>query len=117
MLQQPQRLHQADDRNMRDGLLVRLYEEGNDRDGICVRRARCPGYVRTPLVEKQIADQARTRGISTEEVIEKVMLAPAAIKRMIEPEEVAELTCYLCSDAARSVTGVSWEIDLGWTAQ
>jgi 3-hydroxybutyrate dehydrogenase len=76
----------------------------------------CPAYVRTPLVEKQIADQARTRGISAEEVVEKVMLAPAAIKRLIEPGEVADLVVYLCSESARSVTGADWALDLGWTA-
>jgi 3-hydroxybutyrate dehydrogenase len=76
----------------------------------------CPAYVRTPLVEKQIADQARTRGISEEEVIEKVMLEPTAIKRLIEPEEVAALVLFLCSEAAKSATGVEWIMDLGWTA-
>ncbi len=76
----------------------------------------CPAYVRTPLVESQIADQARTRGISAEEVIEQVMLAPAAIKRLVEPGEVADLVLYLCSESARSITGVDWPIDLGWTA-
>ncbi|MFQ3664082.1 MAG: 3-hydroxybutyrate dehydrogenase [Chloroflexaceae bacterium] len=75
-----------------------------------------PAYVRTPLVEKQIADQARTRGIPEDQVIEKVMLAPTAIKRLIEPEEVAELTLYLCSDAASAMTGSVYEIALGWTA-
>jgi 3-hydroxybutyrate dehydrogenase len=77
----------------------------------------CPAYVRTPLVERQIADQARTRGIAPEEVVEKVMLAPAAIKRLVEPAEVADLVLYLCSESARSITGVDWPIDLGWTAR
>ena len=77
----------------------------------------CPAYVRTPLVEHQIADQARTRGITPEEVVEKVMLAPAAIKRLVEPDEVADLLLYLCSESARSITGVDWPIDLGWTAR
>ena len=77
----------------------------------------CPAYVRTPLVERQIADQARTRGIAPEEVVEKVMLAPAAIKRLVEPGEVADLVLYLCSESARSITGVDWPIDLGWTAR
>ncbi len=77
----------------------------------------CPAYVRTPLVEHQIADQARTRGIPPEEVVDKVMLAPAAIKRLVEPSEVAELVLYLCSESARSITGVDWPIDLGWTAR
>src|SRR5436190_6521596 len=77
----------------------------------------CPAYVRTPLVEHQIADQARTRGIAPEEVVEKVLLAPAAIKRLVEPGEVADLVLYLCSESARSITGVDWAIDLGWTAR
>jgi 3-hydroxybutyrate dehydrogenase len=75
-----------------------------------------PAYVRTPLVEKQIADQARTRGIPESEVIEKVMLEPAAIKRLIEPAEVAELVRYLCSDAGSSMSGSVYELGLGWTA-
>jgi 3-hydroxybutyrate dehydrogenase len=77
----------------------------------------CPAYVRTPLLERQIADQARTRGIAPEEVVDKVMLASAAIKRLVEPDEVADLVLYLCSEAARSITGVDWPIDLGWTAR
>lgn len=84
--------------------------------GITVN-AVCPAYVRTPLVESQIADQARTRGLSPQEVIEQVMLEPAAIKRLITPEEVAALVVYLCSDAAGAVTGADWAIDLGWTAR
>ncbi len=77
----------------------------------------CPAYVRTPLVEKQIADQARTRGISEDRVIEEVMLAPLALKRLIEPEEVAALALFLCSDAARTATGTEWVMDGGWTAK
>jgi len=73
-----------------------------------------PAYVRTPLVEMQIADQAKTHGISEEEVVEKVLLAKAAVKRLIEPGEVAELAAYLCSDAAQSVTGSSFRLDGGW---
>ncbi|NJO07373.1 MAG: 3-hydroxybutyrate dehydrogenase [Chloroflexaceae bacterium] len=75
-----------------------------------------PAYVRTPLVEKQIADQARTRGISEDEVVEKVMLSPAAIKRLVEPDEVGQLVLYLCSEHAAPITGAAWEIDLGWMA-
>ena len=77
----------------------------------------CPAYVRTPLVEGQIADQAKNLGIPESEVIEKVMLEPAAIKRLLEPEEVAELALFLASDAARSVTGACLPMDLGWTAR
>jgi 3-hydroxybutyrate dehydrogenase len=75
-----------------------------------------PAYVRTPLVEGQIADQARTHGISEEEVVEQVMLAPAAVRRLIEPEEVAEAVAYLCSPAAASITGSSLVMDGGWSA-
>ncbi len=75
-----------------------------------------PGYVRTPLVENQIADQAAVRGISETEVLEKVMLERAALKRLLEPDEVAEMAAYLCSPAARAVTGTSMVMDGGWTA-
>ena len=89
--------------------------EGGEH-GITVN-AICPAYVRTPLVESQIADQAQTRRISVEDVVEQVMLAPAAVKRLITPEEIAALVIYLCSEAAGAVTGADWTIDLGWTAR
>ncbi|MEU7878758.1 3-hydroxybutyrate dehydrogenase [Microbispora bryophytorum] len=76
-----------------------------------------PAYVRTPLVENQIADQARTHGISEDEVVEQIMLAPAAIKRLIEPDEVAEMVAYLCGPRGSFVTGVSIPIDGGWSAR
>jgi 3-hydroxybutyrate dehydrogenase len=79
--------------------------------------AICPAYVRTPLVEKQIQDQARRHGISAEEVVGKIMLEPAAIRRLLEPEEVAAMALYLCSDAASGITGAALDIDLGWTAR
>jgi 3-hydroxybutyrate dehydrogenase len=79
--------------------------------------AICPTFVRTPLVEKQIDDQAKAHGISREEVMEKVILAEAPMKRMLEPEEVADLVVYLAGDSARNITGTSIAIDEGWTAQ
>src|SRR6478752_480441 len=75
-----------------------------------------PAYVRTPLVEKQIADQARTHGIPESEVVEKVMLAPVAVKRLVEPDEVAALTLFLCGPASGSMSGTSFSMDGGWTA-
>lgn len=77
----------------------------------------CPAYVRTPLVEGQIADQARTRGISEEDVIEKVMLTGPAIKRLVEPEEVAELLAFLCTNEASFITGAALTMDGAATAQ
>ena len=76
----------------------------------------CPGYVRTPLVDGQIEDQAKTHGISREEVLEKVLLKKQAIKRMVEPDELGEAVIYLCSDAARCMTGTALTIDCGWSA-
>jgi 3-hydroxybutyrate dehydrogenase len=76
-----------------------------------------PAYVRTPLVEKQIADQARTHGIPEDEVIEKIMLTEPAIKRLIEPDEVAELATFLCSKEASFINGASIVMDGGWTAR
>ncbi|MBN9150056.1 MAG: 3-hydroxybutyrate dehydrogenase [Cryobacterium sp.] len=76
-----------------------------------------PSYVRTPLVEKQIADQARTHGIPESDVVEKVMLAEIAIKRLVEPEEVADLALWLAGDTAGMVTGASYTMDGGWTAR
>jgi 3-hydroxybutyrate dehydrogenase len=76
-----------------------------------------PGYVRTPLVEKQIADQARVHGIPESEVIEKVMLTENAIKRLLEPAEVADLVAWLCGPTSRMVTGTSYVMDGGWTAR
>ncbi len=84
--------------------------------GITVNNV-CPGYVRTPLVAGQIADQAKTHGISEEEVLEKVLLKKQAIKQMVEPRELGDAVLYLCTDSARCMTGVSLTIDCGWTAQ
>jgi len=77
----------------------------------------CPAYIRTPLVDTQIADQARTRGISEADVIERVMLAPMPKKAFITVEEVAAAVAYLMSHPARNVTGQTLTIDGGWTAQ
>jgi 3-hydroxybutyrate dehydrogenase len=74
-----------------------------------------PAYVRTPLVDQQIADQAASHGIGPDEVVEKIMLAPAALKRLIEPAEVAAAAAYLCSDEASFITGSSLMIDGGWS--
>jgi 3-hydroxybutyrate dehydrogenase len=78
--------------------------------------AICPSYVRTALVEKQIADQARVHGIPESEVVEKIMVAEAPIHRLLEPEEVAKYCAYLCSDDASGITGSAVTIDCGWTA-
>jgi 3-hydroxybutyrate dehydrogenase len=88
--------------------------EGAEHGVTC--NAICPSYVRTPLVEKQIADQARVHGIPESEVVEKIMVAEAAIHRLLEPEEVAQLATFLCTDAASGITGSAPTIDCGWTA-
>ncbi|WAC66417.1 3-hydroxybutyrate dehydrogenase [Agrococcus sp. SL85] len=76
-----------------------------------------PGYVRTALVESQIADQAATHGIPEDEVLERVMLTEAAIKRLVEPEEVASLATWLAGPHAGMVTGSSYVMDGGWSAR
>ena len=76
-----------------------------------------PAYVRTPLVEKQIADQARSHGIPEDEVVEKIMLTQSAVKRLIDPADVGSLAVWLASDAAGMVTGASYTMDGGWTAR
>ena len=88
--------------------------EGAEHGVTC--NAICPSYVRTPLVEKQIADQARVHSIPESEVVEKIMVAEAPIHRLLEPEEVAQLVTYLCTDAASGITGSAQSIDCGWTA-
>jgi 3-hydroxybutyrate dehydrogenase len=77
----------------------------------------CPAYVRTPLVEHQIAEQARLHGMAEADVVERVMLTEPAVKRLVEPAEVAELVAFCCSGAADFVTGSSLPLDGGWTAQ
>jgi 3-hydroxybutyrate dehydrogenase len=76
-----------------------------------------PAYVRTPLVENQIAAQAEAHGLAPDAVVAEVMLARPAIKRLIEADEVAELAAYLCTPAASFITGASLTLDGGWTAQ
>lgn len=77
----------------------------------------CPAYVRTPLVENQIADLARTERIAVEDVPARIMLAPSAVKRLIEPDEVAAYVRFLCSEEAGAITGSAQLIDGGWTAR
>lgn len=76
----------------------------------------CPAYVRTPLVDNQIADQAKTHNLSENEVIEQIMLKNAAVKRLIEPSEIGDLVVYLCSEKAACFTGSCLTMDCGWTA-
>lgn len=97
------------------GLVKTLALEGAEA-GISVS-AICPSYVRTPLVEAQIADQARAHGLSEERVLEEVIFAPQAVKRFIEPEEVAEVAAFLLGPAGRNFTGAPVVLDLGWTAR
>jgi 3-hydroxybutyrate dehydrogenase len=97
------------------GLTKTVALEAADK-GVTVN-ALCPSYVRTPLVEKQIADQARVNGISETEVVERIMLAPAAVKRLLEPSEVAAYVAFLCSEAAGGITGAAQVMDCGWTAR
>jgi 3-hydroxybutyrate dehydrogenase len=79
--------------------------------------AVCPGYVRTPLVESQIAAQATAHGLSEDRVLEEVILAPQPIKRLIEPSEVADVVAFLAGPAGRAFSGVPVSMDLGWTAR
>lgn len=76
-----------------------------------------PGYVNTPLVQKQIADQARLHGIPESDVVEKILLVESAIKRLLEPAEVADLVLWLCGPTAAMVTGASYTMDGGWSAR
>jgi len=89
--------------------------EGGEH-GITVN-AICPAYVRTPLVDNQLADQAKANNMTKDEVIEKIMLGPAAVKRLIEPAEVADFVAYLCTEPAGVITGSALSMDLGWTAR
>jgi 3-hydroxybutyrate dehydrogenase len=97
------------------GLVKTLALEGAS-EGVTAT-AVCPGFVRTPLVEKQIADQAKAHGLPEDRVLEEVIVAPHAVKRLIEPEEVGELVAFLLGPGGRSFTGVAVPMDLGWTAR
>jgi 3-hydroxybutyrate dehydrogenase len=97
------------------GLVKTLALEGAEH-GISAS-AVCPGYVRTPLVEKQIADQARAHGLPEERVLEEVILAPHAVKQLIEPDEVASVVAFLAGPGGRSFTGAPVVMDQGWTAR
>ncbi len=79
--------------------------------------AICPGYVRTPLVEEQLTDQARVYGMSEDQVLEEVILAPQAVKRMLEPGEVADVAAFLLGPSGRAFSGAPTVLDLGWTAR
>jgi 3-hydroxybutyrate dehydrogenase len=97
------------------GLVKTLALEGAEA-GICAT-AVCPGFVRTPLAERQIEAQARAHGKSADQVLEDVILAPHAVKRLIEPDEVANVVSFLMGDGGRAFTGVPVTMDLGWTAR
>ncbi|MCU1474031.1 3-hydroxybutyrate dehydrogenase [Amnibacterium sp.] len=98
-----------------EGLSKTIAQEGGGR-GVtsnCIN----PSYVRTPLVEKQIADQARVHGIGEDEVVERIMLTESAVKRLVEPDEVADLVVWLVGDTAGMVNGASYTMDGGWTSK
>jgi 3-hydroxybutyrate dehydrogenase len=97
------------------GLVKTLALEGAEHGILCT--AVCPGFVRTPLVESQLADQARAHGIPEERVLEEVILAPHAVKRLLEPDEVAGTVAFLLGPGGRGFTGVPVTMDLGWTAR
>jgi 3-hydroxybutyrate dehydrogenase len=97
------------------GLVKTLALEGAEQ-GITAT-AVCPGFVRTPLVEAQVADQAKAHGVPEDEVLEQVILAPHAVKRLIEPEEVADVVLFLLGPGGRAFTGVPVTMDLGWSAR
>ncbi|HLI36643.1 MAG TPA: 3-hydroxybutyrate dehydrogenase [Streptosporangiaceae bacterium] len=98
-----------------EGLSKTIALEGGGR-GV-TSNTICPAYVRTPLVEGQIADQAAVHRIPPEEVVSRIMLTEPAIKRLVEPDEVAELAVYLCGPHASFANGASFVLDGGWTAR
>ena len=97
------------------GLVKTLALEGAEQ-GITAT-AICPGFVRTPLVEGQLADQARAHGMPEDEVLEEVILAPHVLKRLIEPEEIAAAARFLLGPTGSAFTGAPFVMDAGWTAR
>jgi len=97
------------------GLVKVLALEGAEH-GISVA-ALCPAYVRTPIVESQLEAQAEATGVAADRVLEEVLLAPQAVKRLLEPEEVAETAAFLLGPGGRAFTGAPVVMDLGWTAR
>jgi 3-hydroxybutyrate dehydrogenase len=97
------------------GLVKTLALEGAEHGLLAT--AVCPGFVRTPLVEAQIADQARSHGVPEERVLEDVILEPHAVKRLIEPDEVAGVVAFLGGPGGRAFSGAAVPMDLGWTAR
>jgi 3-hydroxybutyrate dehydrogenase len=97
------------------GLIKTLALEGAEQGVLAT--AVCPAFVRTPLVEAQLSDQAEAHDMPEDEVLENVVLAPHAVKRLIEPEEVAEVVAFLAGPAGRAFTGAAVPMDLGWTAR
>jgi 3-hydroxybutyrate dehydrogenase len=97
------------------GLVKVLALEGAEH-GISAT-AICPGYVRTPIVESQVEAQSRATGVAPDRVVEDVLLAPQAVKRMLEPEDVADTAAFLLGPGGRAFTGAPVVMDLGWTAR
>jgi 3-hydroxybutyrate dehydrogenase len=98
------------------GLTKVVALEAAARSPAVTAHAICPSYVRTPLVEAQISDQARAHGIDEAQVLERIMLAPNAIRRLIEPAEVADAVAYLCRPTAWTMSGSALTLDAGWLA-
>ena len=97
------------------GLVKTLALEGADQ-GVTAT-AVCPGYVRTPLVEKQVAAQAQAHGVPEEQALEEIILAPHVVKQLIEPDEVADVVAFLLGPTGRTFTGAAVSMDQGWTAR
>jgi len=97
------------------GLTKTLALEGAEH-GITAN-AICPGYVWTPLVENQIPDTRKARGMTREQVINDVLLVKQATRKFVQPDEIGALAVFLCRDEAQNVTGANWSVDGGWTAE